>query len=128
MTIILRHASPPIDGHMILVPGSDRKLMRQDNRRELAAARRQGNLLEFGPDGGSPAESPVLKFPASDSLQFASPELYEIGRRHGSGNDVSILAGHFRKRLGDELATLAGDALKRRWQAYCEKWPKPAGL
>jgi hypothetical protein len=129
MTIILRHASPPTDGHMIMVPGSDRKLMRQDHRRELEAAKRQGSLLELAPgNGAAKAAGPSLTFPTSDSLKYASPELYEIGRRHGSGNDVTILAGRFRKLLGDEIGTLRDDALRRRWQAYCEKWPKPAGL
>jgi hypothetical protein len=130
MTIILRHASPPTDGHMIMVPGSDRKLMRQDHRRDLEAARRQGSLLELSADKARTLENENvgLTFPKSDSLRYVSPELYEIGRRYGSGNDVTILASHFRKLVGDGLGTLKDDALRRRWQAYCEKWPKPAGL
>lgn len=69
---------------------------------------------------------PAIRFPEGDELQFAAPELYQIGVRYGSGNAVSLMAAAFRKRLGSELGGLSGDRLKQRWQAYCSSWKAPA--
>lgn len=134
LVIRLRYAEPPTKGHLTRthLPNLREEPSRSQGRKVI-----QGDLLEsidVLPSLGLPRVKQVtdskaendLLFPPSGALDFASRELYLIGRDHGSGNDVTKMADAFRKVLGAELTTLAGDKLKDRWMKYCQKWPKPA--
>lgn len=115
LLIRLRHAERPDEGHLKFSKG---KVV------AMNVKKRVGEQLNL-PSSAKKEVPDELEFPDTNHLSYASPELYMIGQKHGSNNDVSIMAGAFRKRLGAELERLKGDQLKYRWQKYCESWPAP---
>lgn len=126
LVIRLRYADPPTKGHMIKEDPSRPGFSVVDTLKPTRSAKVQVGAADTAGKGDqallpSPEASRLL-FPTSGHLQFSCRELYDIGVRHGSGNDVSIMAAGFRKLIGDEIGTLEGEALKRRWLAYCSKW------
>jgi hypothetical protein len=71
-------------------------------------------------------KSPELTFP-SGTLRFGSDELLDIGRRHGGGWDVDLIASGFRDHMGDRLEKLRDAKLIASWKGFCEGWVNRRG-
>lgn len=65
-------------------------------------------------------ESDVV-FPAG-SIRFGAEELYAIGRSHGGGWDVDLIAQAFRAQMEGRLEKLRGTKLISAWTGFCEGW------
>ena len=137
LIIRLRYADPPTKRHMVIEnPKAVAEPTVTNTRKARSGLLAFVDVLPGGGHSGQPdlplpaadfdPAADSVRFPSTDHLKYACSRLYDIGCRHGSGNDVSIMAGAFRKKLGSELATLHGERLLNRWRQYCEKWPKPS--
>lgn len=71
-------------------------------------------------------KSSELTFP-SGTLRFGSDELLDIGRRHGGGWDVDLIASGFRDHMGDRLEKLRDAKLIASWKGFCEGWVNRRG-
>lgn len=98
-------------------------------------ARREGAVesVEAAPESlSSPTEaSPSKKqldttFPLG-SLRFGHDDLLGIGREHGGGWDVDLIANGFRTHMGDRLEKLRGAKLIAAWRGFCEGWVNRRG-
>jgi hypothetical protein len=71
---------------------------------------------------------PVKSFPPG-SLRYAAAaeEFYQIGRTHGGGWDVDMIANAYREQMGDRLARLNGAKLRASWQGFCESFAARRG-
>lgn len=68
-----------------------------------------------------------LTFPAGSLRYFDGLDLLEIGRSHGGGWDVDLIAEAYRTQMGDRLAKLSGAKLKSSWQGFCESYAARRG-
>jgi len=71
-------------------------------------------------------KSSELTFP-SGTLRFGSDELLDIGRRHGGGWEVDLIASGFRDHMGDRLEKLRDAKLIASWKGFCEGWVNRRG-
>lgn len=71
-------------------------------------------------------KSSELTFP-SGTLRFGSDELLDIGRRHGGGWDVDLIASGFRDHMGERLGKLRDAKLIAAWKGFCEGWVNRRG-
>ena len=62
-----------------------------------------------------------MTFPVG-TLQFGHDELLKIGRMHGGGWDVDLIANGFRQHMGSRLDKLHGTKLIAAWKGFCEGW------
>jgi len=76
-----------------------------------------------------PNKEPRPKFGSfpSGSLRYAADEFYEVGRRHGGGWDVDLIAEAYRKEMGDRIYALRGVKLERSWKGFCEAYSSRRG-
>lgn len=51
----------------------------------------------------------------------------EIGRAHGGGWDVDVLAEAFRDMMGERLDRLSGSKLRNSWKGFCESYAARKG-
>ena len=56
------------------------------------------------------------------SLRFGHDDFLEIGRVHGGGWDVDLIASGFRDHMGERLQRLRGAKLMAAWKGFCEGW------
>lgn len=56
------------------------------------------------------------------SLRFCHDDFLEIGREHGGGWDVDLIANGFREHMGERLEKLRGAKLMAAWKGFCEGW------
>jgi len=82
--------------------------------------------LAGAPKTLSPAKPPKLTggdlvFP-SGSIRFGADELYAIGKSHGGGWDVDLIARAFRDQMGERLLKLRAAKLISAWTGFCEGW------
>lgn len=56
------------------------------------------------------------------SLRFGHDDFLEIGREHGGGWDVDLIANGFREHMGERLQKLRGAKLMAAWKGFCEGW------
>lgn len=56
------------------------------------------------------------------SLRFGHDDFLEIGREHGGGWDVDLIANGFRDHMGERLDKLRGAKLMAAWKGFCEGW------
>ena len=58
------------------------------------------------------------------SLRFGSAEadFLAIGRSHGGGWDIDLIADAYRLAMGDRLARLSGQKLRSSWTGFCESY------
>lgn len=74
------------------------------------------------PRGAVSAKKPSeATFPVG-TLRFGHDDLLEIGRRHGGGWDVDLIANGFREHMGERLEKLRGAKLIAAWKGFCEGW------
>ena len=74
------------------------------------------------PRGAVSAKNPSeATFPVG-TLRFGHDDLLEIGRKHGGGWDVDLIANGFRDHMGERLEKLRGAKLISAWKGFCEGW------
>lgn len=78
--------------------------------------------IEQRPRQRDAASKPVGALFPRGSLRFGHDDLLEIGRRHGGGWDVDLIANGFREHMGDRLERLHGPKLMAAWKGFCEGW------
>lgn len=61
------------------------------------------------------------------SLHFGEEELLAIGRQHGGGWDVNMIADAYRAHMGDRLDKLRGAKMVASWKGFCEGWVNRRG-
>lgn len=61
------------------------------------------------------------------SLHFGEDELLGIGRRHGGGWDVNMIADAYREHMGERLEKLRGAKMVASWKGFCEGWVNRRG-
>lgn len=61
------------------------------------------------------------------SLSFGQDELLAVGRQHGGGWEVDMIANGFRDQMGDRLEKLRGAKLMAAWKGFCEGWVNRRG-
>jgi hypothetical protein len=97
-----------------------------DRPRVGRKARREGIAEQVV---GSPLPSLSLEplFPAG-SIHFCGDQrLLTIVGDFGGGWDKDIIAGGYRKFMGDKLKSLRGDRLYKSWEGYCKSHVKSHG-
>jgi hypothetical protein len=62
-----------------------------------------------------------LVFPQG-SIRFGMEPLAGIGRSHGGGWDIDLIADAYRQQMGDRLARLKGAKLLSSWTGFCESF------
>ena len=99
-------------------------------------ARRTGSVETVTAGQGAIAASttaaPVAKqlestFPSSGSIRFGHADLLEVGKKHGGGWDVDLIASGFREHMGNRLEKLRGAKLIAAWKGFCEGWVNRRG-
>lgn len=58
----------------------------------------------------------------SGSIRFGHDDLLAIGRAHGGGWDIDMIASGFREHMGERLEKLRGVKLAAAWKGFCESW------
>jgi hypothetical protein len=66
-------------------------------------------------------------FPTSSLRWSVDDELLRIGRDHGGGWDVDLIADAYRSLMGDRLARLTGTKMLKSWRGFCESYVARAG-
>ncbi len=92
--------------------------------------RREGLIENISIGQGASAEQAKLAASATydeetfpvNSLRYRREDLFAIGRQHGGGWDVDLIASGFRDHMGDRLAKLRGSKLTAAWKGFCESW------
>jgi hypothetical protein len=56
------------------------------------------------------------------SLRYGHADLLAIGRQHGGGWDVDLIADGFRAHMGERLTRLRGAKMSAAWKGFCEGW------
>lgn len=77
----------------------------------------------------APEREPRPKFAAfpSGSVKYGSDEFYDVGKRHGGGWDVDLIAAAYRNEMGDRLHRLSGVKLERSWTGFCQAYQARRG-
>lgn len=73
------------------------------------------------PPGAKGRMTSEQTFPTG-SLRFGHDDFLEIGRVHGGGWDVDLIASGFRDHMGERLQRLRGAKLMAAWKGFCEGW------
>jgi hypothetical protein len=84
-----------------------------------------------------PQPTPRLKAPApprlagvgfpETSLRYAAGAFADIGRVHGGGWDIDLIAQAYRDQMGDRLAALTGSKLSKSWTGFCQAYAARRG-
>ena len=75
-----------------------------------------------------PYSSPHSSIFPTGSLRWnGGEEFLRIGRDHGGGWDVDLVADAYRSLMGDRLARLTGTKLLKSWQGFCESYVARGG-
>lgn len=61
------------------------------------------------------------------SLHFGEEELLAIGRAHGGGWDINMMADAYREHMGARLDKLRGAKMLASWKGFCEGWVNRRG-
>jgi len=69
----------------------------------------------------APEKAAELVFPEG-SIQFGADALAAIGRSHGGGWDIDLIADAYRHQMGNRLAKLKGAKLISSWTGFCESF------
>ncbi|MBW4655691.1 MAG: replication initiation protein [Kaiparowitsia implicata GSE-PSE-MK54-09C] len=56
------------------------------------------------------------------SIRFGHDDLFAIGRQHGGGWDIDLIASGFRDHMGERLEKVRGAKLISAWTGFCEGW------
>jgi hypothetical protein len=61
------------------------------------------------------------------SLRFGADDLLAIGRAHGGGWDIDMIADAYRTHMGERLEKLSGAKMIASWKGFCEGWVNRRG-
>lgn len=61
-------------------------------------------------------------FPSGSLRWLGGEEFLAVGRSHGGGWDIDMIAEAYRGHMGDRLAKLSGTKLQKSWQGFCESY------
>jgi len=61
------------------------------------------------------------------SLSYGADELLAIGRAHGGGWDVNMIADAYREHMGERLEKVRGAKMIASWKGFCEGWVNRRG-
>lgn len=73
------------------------------------------------PKASAKAKAEEPTFPRG-SIRFGHDDLLAIGRTHGGGWDIDMIASGFREHMGERLEKLRGVKLAAAWKGFCESW------
>ena len=106
-------------------------------------ARREGDVDEvvvLAPATAALPSPPLVRADQSDPtklfdrfpdgpLHFGANQeaLREIGRRHGGGWDVDMIASAYREQMGGRLKSLSGSKLEKSWTGFCQSFASRRG-
>lgn len=106
-------------------------------------ARREGDVDEvvvLAPATAALPSPPLVRADQSDPMKLfdrfpdgplhfgANQEaLREIGRRHGGGWDVDMIASAYREQMGGRLKSLSGSKLEKSWTGFCQSFASRRG-
>ena len=124
--IVLRYSDRPTEGHLTRQPDRSFLPVWSDKHRRI-----EKPVFELvGSQPVMQLSAPELRFPSSGTIRYeAEPTLLKIGKEHGQGHDVDLIADAFRKKLissGDVIENVTGPLLVKRWTAFCKSF-KPRG-
>lgn len=74
-----------------------------------------------------PARKPEEKTFPRGSLHFGEDELLAIGRAHGGGWDINMIADAYREHMGARLEKVRGAKMIASWKGFCEGWVNRRG-
>ncbi len=74
-----------------------------------------------------PKAKPEEKTFPRGSLHFGEDELLAIGRAHGGGWDINMIADAYREHMGERLGKLRGAKMVASWKGFCEGWVNRRG-
>lgn len=74
-----------------------------------------------------PSRKPEEKTFPRGSLHFGEDELLAIGRAHGGGWDINMMADAYREHMGARLDKLRGAKMLASWKGFCEGWVNRRG-
>lgn len=99
---------------------------------EAPAAHRQDPVATLVPSIVKKSEPKAVKRVASfpeGSLRYGSAEaeFLSIGRSHGGGWDIDLIADAYRQAMGERLARLSGQKLRSSWTGFCESYAARRG-
>lgn len=69
-----------------------------------------------------PSPAPAAGFPTGSLRWAGGEEFLAIGRTHGGGWDIDLIADAYRTHMGERLERLSGTKLTRSWQGFCESY------
>jgi len=98
---------------------------RRDGTAETVAVVAQRILAN--PANGSAKAKPEEKAFPKGTLRFGTDDLLAIGRQHGGGWDVDMIADAFREHMGERLERLRGAKMIASWKGFCEGWVNRRG-
>ncbi len=75
---------------------------------------------------GAPVKPEERSFPRG-SISFGADDLLAIGRAHGGGWDVNMIADAYREHMGERLEKLRGAKMIASWKGFCEGWVNRRG-
>ncbi len=104
---------------------SSGRAARRDGTAETVAVVAQRVLAS--PAKVLPKAKPEEKAFPKGTLRFGTEDLLAIGRQHGGGWDVDMIADAFREHMGERLERLRGAKMIASWKGFCEGWVNRRG-
>lgn len=100
---------------------------RRDGRVETMSVAGAGQGMISPPTNVLPKAKLEEKTFPRGSLHFGEDELLAIGRAHGGGWDINMIADAYREHMGERLGKLRGAKMIASWKGFCEGWVNRRG-
>ncbi|MBN2974302.1 hypothetical protein FHR20_004323 [Sphingomonas leidyi] len=100
---------------------------RRDGSVETVSVARAGQGMISAPKKVLPKAKPEEKTFPRGSLHFGEDELLAIGRAHGGGWDINMIADAYREHMGERLGKVRGAKMVASWKGFCEGWVNRRG-
>lgn len=105
---------------------SGRKARRDGTVETVTVGQAAQDALAALPAATGPKKPEEKTFPRG-SLHFGEDELLAIGRAHGGGWDINMIADAYREHMGARLEKLRGAKMIASWKGFCEGWVNRRG-
>jgi hypothetical protein len=99
---------------------------RKARRQGTAEAVTIGQAIAALPKTHAPKKPEEKTFPRG-TLQYGEEELLAIGRAHGGGWDINMIADAYRAHMGERLEKVRGAKMLASWKGFCEGWVNRRG-
>ena len=100
---------------------------RRDGSVETVSVARAGQGMISAPKKVLPKAKPEEKTFPRGSIHFGEDELLAIGRAHGGGWDINMIADAYREHMGERLGKVRGAKMVASWKGFCEGWVNRRG-